>query len=365
MSSLIVEVCIIKSIIPHPKADRLSIVTVKGWNCIVGLNQYKEGELVVFCPPDSIIPESIIEKYKLEYLKKDGRVGTTKLRGYISQGLILDLPDGKWKEGDDLSVFLGIRKYEQPEAKYSPLTNKKDSPSRKKLNPYFDKYTQIENIKHYGDVFGNDDLVVITEKLHGCNSRYSRLEISLMSNANLAERISYVFRKYVLGHNQEFVYGSHNVQITGHSGRKSFYGDDVWGAIAKKYNLANVIPDDTIVYGEIVGEGIQDLTYGIGNEHDFYVFDIKQKGVYLDYYDMIHLAKRLGLKVVPFLYSGNFSANVVQNITVGNSVICNTQIREGCIVKPLRESNHMALGRKILKSISPDYLTRKGGTEYS
>lgn len=42
MSSLIVEACRINKSEKHPNADKLSIVTVKGWNCITGLNQYKD-----------------------------------------------------------------------------------------------------------------------------------------------------------------------------------------------------------------------------------------------------------------------------------------------------------------------------------
>ena len=63
MSKLIVEVCKVDNIEKHPNADRLSIATIKGWNCIVGLNQYKPGDLVIFIPPDSIVPEDIIKKY--------------------------------------------------------------------------------------------------------------------------------------------------------------------------------------------------------------------------------------------------------------------------------------------------------------
>jgi tRNA-binding EMAP/Myf-like protein len=38
MSSLIIEVCKVENIIKHPNADKLSIVTIKGWQCIVGLD---------------------------------------------------------------------------------------------------------------------------------------------------------------------------------------------------------------------------------------------------------------------------------------------------------------------------------------
>ena len=89
MSSLIVEVCEISNIEPHPNADRLDIPTVKGWNCIVQKGSYRAGDWCVFFPPDSVLPDWIISDYELEFLKKGGRVGTLKLRGYISQGLIL------------------------------------------------------------------------------------------------------------------------------------------------------------------------------------------------------------------------------------------------------------------------------------
>jgi len=38
MSNLIVEICKIESIEKHPNADRLSIIKVKDWHCIVGLD---------------------------------------------------------------------------------------------------------------------------------------------------------------------------------------------------------------------------------------------------------------------------------------------------------------------------------------
>ena len=112
MSSTIVEVCKIDSTMKHPNADKLSIVTIKGWNSIVGLNQYQVNDLVVYVPPDYIIPEDLILKYNLIYLKNGGRTGTVKLRGYVSQGLILNVPEGSWQLGDDVANVLNIKKYE-------------------------------------------------------------------------------------------------------------------------------------------------------------------------------------------------------------------------------------------------------------
>jgi hypothetical protein len=45
-------------------------------------------------------------------------------------------------------------------------------------------------------------------------------------------------------------------------------------------------------------------------------------------------------------------------------MICPNQLREGCVVKPLKETINPCIGRKILKSVSEDYLLRKNATEY-
>ncbi len=380
MSKLIVEVVKIEKIHKHPNADRLAIASIKGWNCIVGLFQYKVGDLVIFCPIDSIIPEDIIEKYKLEYLKGHGRVRTVKLRKCISQGLILDIPKpmgSSWKEGLDVATMLGITKYEVKAPSYQKHDKK---PTKRKLNPAFDKYTDIDNIKNYKQIFKEGDLVVITEKIHGTNFRAGCLP---RYKGNLWGRIkAYFFGKY------EFVYGSHRVQITGHKNRNCYYGEDVYGRIAKKYNLAEIIPEDCIVYGEIYGKGIQDLTYGL-DDIDLVVFDVKSQGEYLNWEELEIFCDRFNLPMVPVLYIGKYSDKIKEECTETKLTITNdsifpvkvetitgeselaikngidNQVREGCVIKPLREeNNNYRIGRKILKSINSVYLLRKGGTEF-
>ena len=119
MSSLIVEVCKIDGIEKHGNADTLEVIQVKGWNVISKMGQYKVGDLVIFIPPDSIIPQEMIEKYELTYMKNGGRIQTVKLRGVISQGLILPCPKGYEKIGLDVSKVLGITKWQPPEPKFS------------------------------------------------------------------------------------------------------------------------------------------------------------------------------------------------------------------------------------------------------
>jgi RNA ligase (TIGR02306 family) len=360
MSSLIVEAVRIKDIIPIEKADNIVIAQVKGWNVIIQKNQYQINDLVVFIPPDSIIPQNLIEKHQLTYMKNGDRIRSVKLRGVISQGLVLPLPSGKWKEGDDLSTVMGITKWQPPEPIYN-IARSGNQISKKKLNPYFDKYTEIENIKNYQDVFDAGDYVVVTEKEHGSNWRAGNLPISVNENATILERFSAWFRKNILKQTHEFVWGSHNVQKGVSVNHQNFYGEDVWGAIAKRYNMAEIIPEDYIFYGEVIGKGIQDLEYGL-DHHELYIFDIKYKGNYLSWHEVQNICYTLNLKVVPELYVGQYYDGILDDYTAGKSIICPSQIREGVVIKSFTEENDPKIGRKILKSISPDYLLRKGNT---
>jgi len=97
---------------PHPNADRLELATVLGWQCIVRKDEFKEGELVIFVPIDTILPEAPWT----EFLKGKLRVKTAKLRGEWSQGLVFPtsiLPGKVWHEGADVGAELGVRKYEK------------------------------------------------------------------------------------------------------------------------------------------------------------------------------------------------------------------------------------------------------------
>ena len=65
MSKLVVEVCEVLHVEPHPNADRLAIATVKGWRtCIkknpeTGETAFNVGDKCIFFPPDAVLPEAI------------------------------------------------------------------------------------------------------------------------------------------------------------------------------------------------------------------------------------------------------------------------------------------------------------------
>lgn len=303
----------------------------------------------------------MIDKYNLEYLRKDGRVKTVRLRGYVSQGLILPVPSSNLNEGDDVANLLGITKYEPAAPKYQSNYGKKTS--KKVVNPFFEKCTSPNNVKYYPEVFKEGDLVVVTEKIHGTSWRAGTLP---KTSKTLWSKIVAALQKAVGRYNAyEFVYGSHNVQITHNNRYKGFYGSDVYGKVAKKYN-ATQIPADYTVFGEAYGEGIQDLDYGVKGDIDLMVFDVKYKGDFLPYDEMLAFCARYGLPTVPLLYKGLYYKGLVEEHTDGKTTLAAApkQIREGCVIKSANEINDVRIGRKMLKSISVNYLLRADGTEF-
>ncbi|MEL6106895.1 MAG: RNA ligase (ATP), partial [Planctomycetota bacterium] len=107
---------------PIEGADRIELAVVDGWKCVVKKNEYASGDPVIYCEIDSFLP--IREEF--EFLRKssfkvmDGREGfrlrTVKLRGQVSQGLLLDpsLLGRTFELGEDVTEELGIAKYEAP-----------------------------------------------------------------------------------------------------------------------------------------------------------------------------------------------------------------------------------------------------------
>lgn len=121
----------ITKIVKHPDADFLDICNILGWQCITKKGEFQEGDLVGYISIDTVVPE----KPEYEFLReRKFRVRTIKLRKQISQGLIVPLPnrpDGLYfyKEGDDLTEILGVKKYEKvdnnPERYEKPRMPKK------------------------------------------------------------------------------------------------------------------------------------------------------------------------------------------------------------------------------------------------
>lgn len=351
MSTLIVKVQKIDHIEKHPNADTLSILQIGGWN-VVAKTEAVEGQTeVVYVPIDAIAEKD----HPLLGFLEGRRVKTIKLRGVISQGLCLPIPEvaeylksvknipllDVWhmlqSENDiNLQEMLEIKKYIPP----LPSENRDflGGPSAQE-NPNFHRYTNIEHYAHYVNAI-KDEKVWVSEKLHGTSSRFG------IENG-----------KFLVGsRNRQLKYPLDEGQTITSTYIKVFERENIG---QKLLQLQNEFPENKIisVYGEIVGPGIQGKMFKYGqDEPSFFLYDIKIDEKYLDYSDFLRLSTKYEIKTVPIL-AENISSEEAISMVDGKSTLDN-HIREGIVIKPMKEAFHRRLGRVALKIVSKEYLLK-------
>lgn len=376
MSNFSVPVTKILSIDPIPGADAIELATVFGFQSVVKKGQFGVGDLVVYIPEAAIVPDWLLKQLGLEGKlagSNKNRVKAIKLRGCVSQGILYpvertgsdlmvvgDNSEGcdnhaMVNEGTDVAEFLGIKKYEPPipTSLGGEVTN---------IFGHTVKY-DIENIQRYPDVLEIGEEIIITEKLHGtfCCLAYD-------PTLNHAELIGVETGGSIFAYSKGL--GAQGLVFKNNEKNKN----NVYHKTLVKYqeNLIDLhqhmgldYTTPLFVMGEVFGQGVQDLTYGIVTP-EFRVFDLyvgkPGSGGFVNWLQIQNNVRDAGFQTVPELFIGKLESDVIQTLRDGKDTISGTHIREGVVIKPAVERNHLTLGRVILKSVSPDYLTRKGNT---
>lgn len=100
------------NVTPIEGADAIETAHVLGWQVVIKKGEYKPGDLCTYIQIDTVVPET----EQFDFLReRKYRVRTIKLRKQISQGLIVPIPKGSFKEGDDVTDIIGVKKYEKPD----------------------------------------------------------------------------------------------------------------------------------------------------------------------------------------------------------------------------------------------------------
>ena len=122
-------------------SDFLQVCQVLNWQCIINKKENLQvGNKIVYIEIDTICPET----EQFEFLRKyHFRVKTQKLRGTLSQGLIIPLTSAinLLSIGTDVSGILGIKKYEKPQA--TEEEQEKQPTSFWKKQYYFLRYNYL------------------------------------------------------------------------------------------------------------------------------------------------------------------------------------------------------------------------------
>jgi RNA ligase (TIGR02306 family) len=335
----------INSVEPHPNADRLEVVQVLGYTVVVRKGMFKVGDAGTYFPPDMLISEHIADSLGVkQYLKHsvypgDGmktqcRISACRLRGVPSFGFLT---------GPITEPCFGMDVTEQYEGKkYFPPARVLGGDC---LPPddRFHEYTSIENIRNFPDLF-QDEQVRITEKIHGTNVRIGHIGKDFMAGSHHTRRVQ--------GDPLTMYWQPYPIVAD-----MLMYLSSLWGA-------------DVIVFGEIFGQGVQDMDYG-QPVPGFRAFDMSVDGRYLSDVDFRFWTGRYKVPIVNSLYCGSFNKGIVDAATNGpttmkidDKIRCKFKGREGIVIKPLSEQHSDVLGgRLILKSVSVDYYERKGAKD--
>lgn len=325
MSEWRVEVVRLEVVEKHPNADTLSITQVLGgYPCILRTGEFQEGEVAVYVPVDSLVPA---DDPRWSFLGGHWRIRAKRLRGVFSMGL-LTKADPSWEIGRVVDKELRITKYEPPEPLQMGGENEKDP-------GFLPRYTDIEGLRRWPDVLQPGEMVVLTEKLHGCNGRW-------------------------LWHEGRLWAGSHHAI-------KRENADNLWWKAAAKHGLSVKLREAPGVafYGEVYGQ-VQDLKYGAG-KNDLFVAMFDALDVvtrrFLDHAAFLVLTGRLGLPTVPVLARGPWEQALCCCAEGTTLVPGASHVREGFVVKPTVERVDFRLPsqRVIFKMHGEGYLTRKSG----
>lgn len=359
-SSLIVEVCEIKEIKVHPNADALEIAIVKGWETVIKKGQYKKGEVVVYIPVDAVLPVELADRLGVRnYLggKNKDRVRCAKLRGEMSYGLIID-NEGNWTIGTDVAENYCITKYIPP----LRTTAGDAAPS----DPLFERFTDIENIKNYPDIFVPGELVVVSEKIDGTSGRIS-IMIEKLSDGTF---------------NVEKKAGSHGVKRKMPEDEEQMKTNTYWfpwtlpevktlmEQMTKEIKCELLKSEKSVaiftLYGEIYGRvrgGHKSMHYGRENSLNFAAFAMNRDGKYFDWEDFKNTCQNYSIPMVPIIDITPFNWDYIKSLSVGDSLLAKingaVHMREGVVILPVKERRDPIIGRVTAKVLNPEYLLLK------
>lgn len=312
----------IDAINPIPDADAIEVASVGGWRVVVKKGEFAADDLAVYCEIDSWIPHELAPFLSkgTEPRTYDGVLGerlrTVRLRGQVSQGLLLPLEptcariESELFEGLDVSFPLNIVKWE------APIPAQLAGEVRGMFPGFIPKTDQerIQNLTaEFADWTDRKLHWEVTEKLDGSSMTV-----------------------YVFDDDEGVCSRNLNLRETA--------GNSLW-TVARRNDLIGKIRatgQNLAFQGELIGEGIQGNPYKIRGQ-EFFLFDIYDidAGRYLTPLERQAIVARYQVRCVPTVAAHANPldtlgiADIVQMLKFaeGKSTLMNTTEREGLVFK--------------------------------
>lgn len=351
---------------PIQGADNIVVCGVLGWECVAKKNEFNVGDKIVYIEVDSVM----LSKPEYEFLKdRKYRVKTIKLKGQVSQGLVIPLPNccNKYNIGYDVTDIVGVTKYLTPsereefENQDKKIQNEKNklkkfmmryswcrkfflSRKQKEGFPYWISKTDEERIQNIPQIISQykDSEVYITEKIDYQSATFTGKNIRKFEWLGKLSPLNY-----------KFIVCSRNLTVTN---KNTLY----WN-IANKYNIEKILKENPnlTIQGEQGDSKVQGNKYGI-KEPKFWIFNIidHDKNYHYNYDEMKEFCQEYNLNIVPLVKKCKISdiGTTVQDFveySKGKSVEADIQ-REGIVIRSIVN------GKKVLsfKVINPNFLLK-------
>lgn len=289
-------------------ADRIKRVVVFGSNVVVQ-NTVKEGDIMLYFVSGTELNEeychknNLFEKAELNqdttkrgFINSKRRVKAIKLRGVISEGMIMPLNSlspfcdvSSFKIGDEFTTINGNDLCKKYVVKIKQTPEKGNSEKNKPKNKLKDVLVDNQFRFHYNTAhfiknahrFSDEDEVIITRKLHGSSL--------ILSNVLVKKKLSFKERvfKFLGAKIPETEYG-----VIWSSGKpksqlpkgvssesnswsnvnKGYYTDNIW--VRAFSEIGHTLEKGISIFGEIVGRGIQGDKFTYNQEYGIYIYRI-------------------------------------------------------------------------------------------
>ena len=371
-----------------PNADTIEVASVLGWKVVVKKGEFKINDLCVYCEIDSVLPP----KPEFEFLaSKKYRVRTIKLRGQISQGIafplhFLQTPTranelGSVVEGQDVTEYFGVVKYEIPEVQIPGPGSK--GPSRK-VGKSFPAYviktdeTRIQSIPHILEEIKGVPLY-ISMKIDGTSGTFAYKDGKIDVCSRTVSRPDPQYQSLWMKLKRWYEIKILNRKYT-------IPEDCVYWNAARKYSIIEILKQqgrmgrNLAIQGEIAGPNIQGNKLKLQDQQLFVfnVFDI-DKQEYFSVADFFDFCKQYGLQTVPVLHTNWFAEKKVVTgnqadgmtfsyepytiedfLELAKGLYPSGYPREGIVIRPMVEQYSQALrGRMSFKAINNEFLLLK------
>jgi len=337
------------------RADVIELCLIDGWQCVTVKDTFKVGDIGAYFEVDSFLPE----KPEFEFLRpssfrnmgeeKGFRLKTIRLRGALSQGLLLPLsPLGLTGNEDEetLADRLGVKLWE------SPLAAELSGVARS-LFPSFIPKTDQERVQNLtGKLWGEGRTITYTDAEGN----------EIVKNLPAAVKRKYEVSEKADGSSTTFYDYEGNFGVCSRNLDLLEDENNTFWKMANKYNLKERLKGtNKALQGETVGSNIQGNPYKM-KDQEVFIFDIYdiEKQRYLSPEERgVFMAEIVpDMKSVPILaryFEIPDTLEALLEYVQGKSVLNPLTEREGLVFKEEGES----IDRFSFKGISNKYLLKQ------